>query len=208
MNIIVFGASGSVGIELVKQSLEKGFQVTAFVRNPTNFPLQLNEQLKIFQGDVRNLTDVKNALENQDAVFCTLGDGKIGKIRTEGTQNIISAMQFLSKKRLICQTTLGMGESYENLNFIWKHIMFGWLLKKAFKDHQQQENLVLNSNLDYTLVRPSALIDGEIDQKYEIGFDGKRKGLTLKISRKNVADFMLKQLDDKTYLRKAVSIST
>ena len=207
MKLVIFGATGTVGKELVNQAIEKGYNVTAFVRNPEKTQITNHSNLTIHKGDVLNLTEVENALKNQDVVLCALGDGKIGKIRALGTKNIIEAMNKTGQKRLICQTTLGMGESYGNLNFIWKHIMFGMLLKKAFQDHQLQEKYILESNLDYTLVRPSALTDGGVTNDYKIGFDGNLKKLNLKISRADVANFMLRQVSTNEYLKKAVSIS-
>lgn len=207
MKVIVFGATGTVGIEIVKQALEKGYAVTAFVRNPEKREQLKHKNLSIYNGDVTNLNDVEKAIQNHDAVICALGDGKTGKIRAIGTQHIINAMNKLAIKRFICQSTLGMGESYGNLNFIWKHIMFGMLLKKAFQDHQLQEQYILDSELDYTLVRPSALTDGAVTNAYKAGFDGKYKKLGLKITRTDVADFMLRQLENDEYIKKAVSIS-
>ncbi|MFV8375252.1 NAD(P)-dependent oxidoreductase [Flavobacterium sp. LB1P71] len=207
MKVIIFGATGTVGVEIVKQALNKGYDVTAFVRNPEKIQNLNHVNLTICKADVLNVSEVENALQNQDAVLCVLGDGKAGKIRASGTKNIIDAMNKKGIKRLICQTTLGMSESYGNLNFIWKHIMFGMLLKKAFQDHQLQEKHILNSNLDYTIVRPSALTDGEITNQYKIGFEGTYKKLNLKIARTAVAGFMLCQLKTNEYLKKAVSIS-
>ncbi len=207
MKVIIFGASGSVGTEIVKQSLYKGYEVTAFVRNPEKIATLNHANLTILKGDVLNISEIANAVQNHDAVFCTLGDGKVGKIRALGTSNIIDAMKQTGVNRLICQSTLGIGESYGNLNFIWKHIMFGMLLKKAFQDHQLQEQYILKSNLDYTIVRPSALTEGTITNGYKIGFDGAFKKLNLKISRADVANFMLCQLQNGEYIKKAVSIS-
>lgn len=207
MNIIVFGASGSVGFEIVKQAIGKGYNVTAFVRNPEKFPLSENQNLKIYKGDVLYLSDVKEALQNQNAVLCALGDGKIGKIRAEGTKNIIEAMHDIGIKRLICQSTIGAGESYENLNFIWKYIMFGFILKRVLPDHNLQEKYIQQSNLDYTIVRPSALTNGLITNAYKIGFAKDLHKLSLKINRADVADFMLRQLTVPNYIRKSVSIS-
>ncbi|TKC05851.1 NAD(P)-dependent oxidoreductase [Pedobacter frigoris] len=207
MKLIIFGATGTVGKELVKHAVENGYDVTAFVRHPEKMQNTNNPNLKICKGDVLNIVDVENALKNQEVVLCALGDGNVGKIRALGTKNIIEAMHKSGPKRLICQTTLGMGESYGNLNFIWKHIMFGMLLKKAFRDHQLQERYILNCNLDYTIVRPSALTDGDITKQYKIGFDGNFKKLKLKISRADVADFMLQQIATSQFTKKAVSIS-
>lgn len=207
MKVILFGATGTVGLEIVKLALKKGYEVTAFVRNPEKMQIANTPNLVVCKGDVLNAIDVKNAIKNQDVILCALGDGNIGKIRALGTKNIIEAMNKTGQKRLICQTTLGMGDSYGNLNFIWKHIIFGILLKKAFLDHQLQEEYILNSNLNYTIVRPSALTDGEINNTYKIGFDGTYKKLNLKIARTEVADFMMRQLETNEYLKKTVSIS-
>lgn len=207
MKVIIFGATGTVGKELVKQALEKGYDVTAFVRNPEKLQNGDHPNLSICKGDVLNAGEVENGLKDQDVVLCALGDGRAGKVRALGTKNIIEGMNKTGQKRLICQTTLGMGESYGNLNFLWKHIMFGFLLRKAFQDHKFQEQDILKSNLDYTIVRPSALTDGVLTNQYEIGFDGNVKKLSLKISRSDVADFMLQQIAAKNHSRKAVSIS-
>ena len=207
MKIIVFGATGSVGEKIVNQALEKGYSVTAFVRNPEKLTSKNHPNLNIFQGDVLNLADVKEAVKNQDVVLCALGDGKIGKIRAEGTKQIITALKDSTTNRFICQSTIGAGNSYTNLNFIWKYVMFGFLLKKVLPDHNLQEKYIMESDLDYTIVRPSALTDGEISTNYQENFDETIKKLSLKISRSDVANFMIQQIDSKKYLKKAVSIS-
>lgn len=207
MKIIVFGATGTVGIEIVKQALANGDQVTAFVRNPEKFPLTKNGNLKIQKGDVLNLQEVKNSLQKQDVVLCALGDGKIGKIRALGTKNIIEAMNETGMSRLICQSTIGAGDSYGNLNFIWKYVMFGFLLKKVLPDHNLQEKYIQQSNLNYTIIRPSALTNGAITDTYKIGFAKDVKNLSLKINRADVANFMLRQISTSNYSRKSVAIS-
>ncbi|PRD48482.1 NAD(P)-dependent oxidoreductase [Sphingobacterium haloxyli] len=206
MKIIVFGATGTVGTEIVKQALEKGYRVTVFVRNSAKI-IATNPNLHVYTGDVSNADDVMRAVKDHDAIFCALGDGRVGKIRAMGTLNIIDAMNSAAVRKLICLSTLGIGESYGNLNFVWKHIMFGMLLKRAFNDHKLQEEYIRNSKLDFTIVRPSALTNGAITNGYKIGFDGKYKKLNLKISRADVADFMLRQLHSENNIRKAVSIS-
>lgn len=207
MKIIVFGATGSVGREIVKQALKKDLKVTAFTRSSEKMKKFKHANLTIYKGNVSNPKEVEHAIVNHDAVFCALGDGSAGKIRAEGTLNIINAMNKAEIKKLICLSTLGMGESYGNLNFFWKHIMFGMLLKKAFNDHKLQEKHIDNSDLDYTIVRPSALTNGETSKNYKVGFDGKYKKLNLKIARSDVASFMLHQLYDAKYSKRAVSIS-
>ncbi|GLB50339.1 NAD(P)-dependent oxidoreductase [Neptunitalea lumnitzerae] len=207
MKIIVFGANGAVGSEIVKQALELGYIVTAFVRSAEKLGALHHKNLRIELGDAAQKEDVEKAINGHDAVLCALGDGRKGIIRTTGTRNIIVAMEQLHVQRFICQTTLGMGDSYHNLNAFWKYFMFGFFLKRAFEDHKQQEQLIANTNLAYTLVRPSALTDGGITNQFKRGFGADQKKLTLKISKADVASFMLAQLQSKQYIQKSVSIS-
>jgi putative NADH-flavin reductase len=116
-------------------------------------------------------------------------------------------MEHSGVRRLICQTTLGVGESMSNLNFFWRYVMFGWFLKDAFEDHVQQERVVTESKLDWTIVRPAAFTDGPLTGHYRHGFSGLDRNLTLKISRMDVAHFLLDQLDTDAYLRKAPGLS-
>ncbi|MGK9117306.1 NAD(P)-dependent oxidoreductase [Olivibacter jilunii] len=207
MNLIVFGSTGSIGTLIVKQALREGHRVTAFTRSPEKLQAPASPLLHIFKGDLTDKTAIQEAVKNQEAVLCAIGDGNKGSIRAIGTKNIIDAMKQEGIKRLICETTLGLGDSAGNLNFFWKYVMFGMLLKKAFKDHQLQEQHLVGSDLDYTIVRPSAFTAGERTDRYKIDFDSKAKGLSLKISRADVAGFMLKQVTSNEYIRKAVSIS-
>lgn len=206
MKLLIFGATGSIGCQLVEQALNQGHMVTAFVRNPSKITVQ-HKNLRIAQGDVLDPVAVENATFGQDIVLCTLGAGNKGVIRSEGTRHIIEAMNKNKVQRLICQTTLGAGDSRGNLNFLWKHIMFGMLLRKAYEDHQLQEKYVKESDLDWIIVRPGAFTDDVLSGSYKHGFSANEKSLKLKISRADVADFMLKQLTDNTYLHKTPGLS-
>ncbi|WP_019502313.1 NAD(P)-dependent oxidoreductase [Pseudanabaena sp. PCC 6802] len=208
MNLLIFGATGSIGRELVKQALDQGYTVTAFARNLSKLDIQ-HENLKLFQGDATNITAVEKAVRGQDAVLCSLGSGTQtkGTIRSEGTRNIIQAMEKSNARRFICQTTLGIGDSRGNLNFFWKYIMFGFLLRQVFADHVKQEEYVKQSQLDWTIVRPSAFVEGNRTGAYRRGFPGTDKTTKLVISRADVADFMLKQLTDNSYLHKTPGVS-
>lgn len=206
MKLLIFGSTGSIGRPLVEQALEQGHTVTAFARNPAKLDTQ-HTNLKVFQGDVMDLASVEKAVQGQDGVLCVLGSGRKGTLRSEGTRQIIQAMEKASVRRLICQTTLGAGESWENLNFFWKYIMFGALLREAFADHEKQESYVQQSHLDWTIVRPGAFVDGDRTGHYQHGFPSTDKATKLKISRADVADFLLKQLTDDSYLYKTPGIS-
>ncbi|NET31503.1 MAG: SDR family oxidoreductase [Cyanothece sp. SIO1E1] len=208
MKLLIFGATGGVGRQVVEQALNQGYTVTAFTRNPAKLDIQ-HPNLKFFQGDVIALTSVNQAVRGQDAVVCALGAGQklTGTVRSGGTRHIIQAMEQSGIRRFICQTTLGTGDSWGNLNFYWKYIMFGLILRHVFADHERQENDVKQSSLDWTIVRPGAFIEGGRTGQYRHGFPGTDKTAKLKISRADVADFILKQLADHSYLRQTPGLS-
>lgn len=206
MKLLIFGATGSIGRHLVNQALDQGHTVTAFARDAAKVDIKHNN-LQVAQGDVLDAASVEKAVQDHEVVLCSLGAGRKGTVRTEGTRNIIIAMEKLGVRRFICQSTLGVGDSRGNLNFIWKYLMFGFLLRPAYADHVSQESCVKQSGLDWTIVRPGAFTDGEHTGRYRHGFPGTDKTTTLKISRADVADFMLKQLKDDTYLHKTPGLA-
>ena len=206
MKLIIFGATGTVGHHLVAQAQEAGHEVTAFTRQKSKVDQQ-PQQLKIVEGDVLNPQQVARAIQEHDAVLCALGAGRKGEVRSLGTQNIVRGMQVNGVRRLICQTTLGCGASRDNLNFFWKHVMFGWFLKEALIDHERQEHLVNESSLDWTIVRPAAFTDGPLTQQFRHGFASTDRSLKLKVSRADVAYFMLQQIENPIYLHKKPGLS-
>ncbi|MEM8807821.1 MAG: SDR family oxidoreductase [Cyanobacteria bacterium P01_G01_bin.38] len=208
MKLLIFGSTGTIGRHVVKQALDQGHTVTAFARNPAKLAIH-HPQLRYLQGDVLDQSAVEQAVKGQDVVVCTLGSGQslTGTVRSKGTQRIVRAMEQTSVRRFICQTTLGVGDSWGSLNFYWKYIMFGLILRNVFTDHERQEDYVQQSHLDWTIVRPSAFIDGEHTGQYRHGFPGTDKTTQLKISRADVADFILRQLGNDAYLHKTPSLS-
>ncbi len=206
MKLLIFGSTGSVGRHLVEQALQKGHTVTAFTRSAAKLPVR-HAHLEVFEGDVLEFSSVEQAVKGHQAVLCALGAGREGKVRAEGTRHIIRAMESMGVRRFVCQSTLGAGDSQGNLNFFWKYIMFGLLLKEAFRDHQMQEDYVRQSRLEWTIVRPGAFTNGPLTGVYRHGFTAIDKTTKLKISRADVADFMLRQLAEDTYLGRAPGLS-
>jgi len=206
MKLLVFGSTGSIGQQLVRQGLEQGHQVTAFARDPSKLAIR-HDKLKVVQGDVMDLPSVEKAVQGQDAVLCSLGAGAKGMVRSMGTKNIIRAMEKAGVRRFVCQSSLGVGDSWGNLDLFWKYIMFRGILRQAYADHVSQEDHVRQSDTDWTIVRPAAFTDGNRTGEYRHGFPGNDKTTKLKISRADVADFMLKQLRHDEYLRKTPGLS-
>lgn len=207
MNVIVFGATGSVGRLAVAELLKAGHRVTAFARHPEKLEAQPN--LSCIAGDAAEAEAVAGAMAGHDAVVITLGAGmtRSSLIRSQGTMNVILAMQAHGVRRLICQSTLGAHESWSNLNFFWKRIMFGALLRPVFKDHELQESLVRASGLDWTIVRPGAFTNASASGRFKENFPPSERKLTLKIARADIAGFLARQVADLTYLKRSVAIS-
>lgn len=206
MRIAVFGATGTVGRHVVEQALERGHEVTAFTRDPGRVA-RSHERLRVVGGDVADPAAVDRAVAGQDAVIVALGAGRRGRVRADGTAAVIAAMERAGTRRLVVQSTLGAGDSRGSLTFFWKRIMFGLLLREAYADHQLQEEHVRRSDLDWTIVRPSAFIDGPRTGAYRRGFGPEDRSTQLKISRADVADFLLEQLTDDGYLHRTPAVS-
>lgn len=206
MKLIIFGSTGSIGRQLVRQGLEQGHLVTAYARDPSKLDIR-HDNLKLVQGDAMDLSSVEKAVQGQDAVLCSLGAGAKGTVRSRGTKNIIRAMEKVGIRRFVCQSSLGVGDSWGNLNFFWKYVMFRGFLRQAYADHVSQEGHVRQSGLDWTIVRPAAFTDGNLTGEYRHGFPGNDKTTKLKVSRDDVAEFMLKQLTHEEYLRKTPGLS-
>ncbi len=206
MNIAVFGATGKSGLEIVKQALEGGHKVTAFVRDPARLAIE-HGNLTAVTGDVVDKTGVTQAIKGQDAVICALGGGrdlKKTKVRTIGTINIIAAMQQYNVKRLLVITAMGIGESWNTLSPVNK-FFFATVLKSARDDHESQEDAVKESGLDWTIIRPSGLVDTPRTGIYDFGENIPAK--TSRIARADVADLILKELEQTTNIGKALTIS-
>ncbi|MFI0451089.1 NAD(P)-dependent oxidoreductase [Actinomadura sp. 6N118] len=207
MKILVFGATGGTGRRVVEQALDRGHEVTAFVRDPAKLGVE-HEQLRVAQGDVMDYEAIERAVQGQDAVVCVLGAParKTGTVRSEGTQNIIRAMEKAGVRRLVVQSTIGMADSAEMLPFQYKYVLVPLILRSAFADTARQEEYVRQSGLDWTLVRPGALTKGERTGAYKHG-TGVTTIIKSKLSRADAADFLLKQLQDDAYVREAPYVS-
>ena len=209
MRVIVFGATGSVGRLAVESLLADGHEVTAFARRPDALEIS-HYGLSRLAGDALVLEEVCDAVAEQDAVVVTLGSGtsRTSVVRSRGTEHIVKAMQLHGVDRLICQSTLVAGNSWSNLNFFWKRIMFGLLLRPVFLDHERQEQLVRESGLDWTIVRPSAFTDAPADGHYRVDIPAGERDLRLKISRADIADFLAGCLRDTRFMHRAVGLAT
>jgi len=209
MKLAIFGSTGKVGLQLVKQAIALGHQVTAHTRHPKNLTQIDQENLRIEKGDVLDIVSVQNATRRQDVIICALGMPLMNKdgLRTKGTKNIIEAMEATGVKRLVCLSGLGAGESFSTLPFHYRHLIFPFVLKHVLADHETQEIRVKESELDWTIARPANFSKGLHTGAYQHGFSRVDQSLKLKISPADVADFMLKQVSDNTYLHQTPALS-
>ncbi|GIW37780.1 MAG: NmrA family transcriptional regulator [Meiothermus sp.] len=198
MKIVVFGASRGVGLQVVQQALEQGHSVTAFARNPS-FPNHAH--LSVMRGDIFDPEVVSRAVQGQDAVVIALGAGNQAgdQTRSQGTAHIVRAMQQYGVRRVVAVSSFGVGDSRKGLI---AHA--AWLfLKAALEEHERQEKTLMESGLDWTIVRPTGLTNDAKTGAYKIGSSGRGR-----ISRADVADFILKALEDSSYIGKALVISS
>lgn len=208
MKLIIFGATGKIGRHLVEQALEQGHDVTAFVRTPEKLGGP-RENLHVVKGDVLDPVSVRNAIEGQDGVVCALGMPLMNKdgLRAKGTKNIIHAMEETGVRRLVCLSGLGAGDSWNLLPFHYRYLLFPLVMRRLYADHEVQESYVKNSPLEWVIVRPASFVKGAHTGAYRHGFTTGDAPPTLRISHADVADFMLKQSADDTYLRQAPGLS-
>jgi putative NADH-flavin reductase len=206
MKILVFGATGPTGKLIISQGLELGYKMTAFVRNPERLPIR-HANLTIITGNVFDRETVQSAVEGHDVILSALGNGKSlkGNVFSEGTKNIVNAMKNSPCRRAIIMSAYGVGESINNVPKLLKMI-YNSILKNTFDDKALGEKYLKQSNLDWTLVHPVILTNKPNTGSY-------RKGELISISsvpmisRSDVAELMLKLVNDRTSIRRTIVIS-
>jgi putative NADH-flavin reductase len=209
MKIAVFGSTGKTGIEVVKQALELGHSVRAFVRDPNKMTIK-NANLTLAQGDVLDFDAVEKAVKKVEAVVVALGAGPDtkGPMMTNGTKNIVGAMKKHNVKRLVVEGSYPMSGSPESMKYLMAAMPKDQIaeLKPLIDDKAGQEKVTLASGLDWTVVRPLGLTSGRKTGKYRTGekLDVKPGD---KISRADVAEFMLKCLETREWVRKIATLS-
>jgi putative NADH-flavin reductase len=211
MKIAIFGATGGTGRALVEQALAQGHTVTAFARNSSALAMT-HSRLSVVQGDVLNPARVEAAVVGQDAVLNSLGmkPGTQAPVTSEGTRNIVAAMQKFGVRRLITQSSLPVAAVDGNPHELpWPFrivLSLAAPLKTIFQDKLRQEQIIQRSGLEWVIVRPAALTDGARTGTYRVGTPLK-VSLSSKISRADVAEFMLTQTVDNTYLHQVPRLS-
>ena len=161
------------------------------------------------RGDVLDYPSVEAAMQTQEVVFCALGHKRFfqpTRILSEGTRNILRAMEARGVRRLVCETTLGIGGSAWRMGLPYTLFVIPFILPFYFWDKTRQERLIAASRVTWVIVRPGALTDGAKRNSYKHGPRVGSVVRTVRISRADVADFMLNQMTDNAYVSAAPGV--
>ncbi|HSN84432.1 MAG TPA: NAD(P)-binding oxidoreductase [Polyangiales bacterium] len=214
--ILVIGATGGTGRATVDALLERGYQVTAFSRHAESLEHD-SQRLTLRNGDATNPDDVDRAVAGHDAVIITLGimENPVrvrlfgaahtkNDVRSVGTRNVIAAMRKHGVRRLVVQSSYGVGETRGGLRWL-DRLFFGLLLKPQIADTEVQEIEVRQSDVDWVLAQPVHLTDDDRDDMPFASPDGEVR--EWKISRKGVAQFLAHAAQAPDYVGKSVALS-
>jgi putative NADH-flavin reductase len=204
MNILVIGGSRGIGLHVVQQTLQDGHSVTVLARRPTALTLH-HENLRVMKGDVLDPDSVRTAIMGQTAVVFTVGIQQTldpVTVFSEGTMNVLSAMKEEGIKLLIAVTGIGSGNSKGPWGLLYKTMFHLFSIKTIYDDKDRQEQLIKESDTDWIIVRPAFLTDGPLTGRYRA-----LKRLPLprpgRISRADVAHFIVEQLKNPSWLHQA-----
>ncbi len=217
MNVLVVGATGGSGLAVVEELLSQGHQVTAFARHADQLAC-MSTRLKKMNGDVMNTSDIERVIPGHDVVIVTLGIREnplkvrlLGSaetplnVRSIGTQNVILSMHRHGVRRLVVQTSYGVGETQVHLRFA-DRLLFKLLLAPQIQDTEIQETHVRQSGLDWVLAQPVHLTDDETHQEAPfVSLEGKTR--QMKISRRQVARFLVQAAVDSHVVGRSVALS-
>ena len=167
-----------------------------------------HENLSKAAGDILDKGSLEAAVMNQDAVLSALGVNAYRQttVLSDGTKNVIQAMDQYNVVRFIVETAIGVGESKKQLSPLVRFLLLSIFLRNVYIDKERQEEVIKASDLDWTIVRPAALTDDELTKEYKVTEPTASAPLRAKISRADVAHFMLNQVEDNTWLHKAPSL--
>ena len=209
MKLTIFGATGRTGKQLVEQALAAGNHVVAYVRNPSKLEFK-HKYLTIVEGELADQMMIEQAVDGTDAVISVLGPrgGSKDKPITRGMQNIITAMNKYGVRRLIVSSTLSVKDPNDLPDFKANVLVniVKLAMHTAYEEIISIAETVRKSDLDWTILRLTTLNNKTKSGKVRVGYLGKGE-VGLRISRADLAEFMLKQVQNTKYLRQSPVIS-
>ena len=208
MNITIIGASAGIGLETVKRGLDRNHSITTLSRS--GIEIEEKKSLKVILGDATNKADLLSSIQNADAIIVTLGTSKNMNATTLFSDFAQLMVEIHKENKIdipfIFVTGFGAGESKNYVPWLVK-MFLKYFLKDVYADKTKMEEIITNSDLNWTVVRPGRLFDKELTEKYRIEnklFKGINVG---SINRADVADFLIKQAEKQTELKKYIAIS-
>ena len=199
MKLLILGATGPTGHQLVSQALEAGHSVAALARDPR----KVTESIEVIEGDATNASDIAGAVRGREAILSALGTSKSfkGGIMTRAMAVLLPAMQQTGVKRLILESAYGVAESFSDANAI-QRFFFRTVLRSIYADKAEADAMIQASPLEWTIVRPVRLTNGPRTGKYRVAERFEARGMP-GVSRADVADFMIRELTERAWVRKA-----
>jgi uncharacterized protein YbjT (DUF2867 family) len=208
MKLVVFGATGGTGRELVKQALGHGHEVRAFARDPDRVKT-VHPRLEVVRGDVLEPETITPVLAGMDGVLCALGTSprKPGTTLSDGVRNLVAAMEQQGVSRLVFVSSLGVGSSKGHFGLVYERIFIPLLMKELFADKETAEQVIQGSSLEWTIVRPAMLRNGWLTGHYRVGAEAEAGWKLLpRIRRADLADFMLTAIERRQYIRETPAL--
>ncbi len=208
MKLVIFGATGKTGRQLMLQALQRGHTITAVARRPAAVDIH-HERLQVVPGSFDDQAAIEAAIRGHDAVLSAVGapqNRQPTTVHTDSARSICAAMTAVGVQRLICVTSGGTNPHHDpNLPFIFEQV-FKRIYANIYRDQQVMEQIVMSSATDWTIVRPAGLTDDPATGRCRIA-EGYALAGGSRTPRADVAAFMLQQVDTRAYLRKAVAIA-
>jgi putative NADH-flavin reductase len=203
LRLAIFGATGRAGRVVVDHALRDGHEVVALARDPAG--IRPRARLRVVGGDVRDPVAVTETLDGTDATVSTLGRKRRGgDVCTDGIRTVLSTAAGNVSRRLVVLSNYGVADSRDRSAYV----AVSWLLERAvLRDKEQMEALVRDSDTEWTVVRAPVLTNGPHTGRYRTG-TGLRPSFTDKVSRADLADFILTELRDNAYVRRSVTITS
>ncbi len=201
MKVLVIGATGGTGAHLVTKLLARGDEVTAFVRDPEKMT-QKHERLSLAKGEARDAASLERAVIGHDAVMSAFGPRSFKKEDIQETfmKNLVGAMEKAGVKRLVNLSALGVGPSASQRSLILK-VVVALVLKNLYADKERGEVFLTGSALDYVNVQPGRLFDSKARGGVKASLVAKE--VRPYLTREDLADFMIAQLESTEWVRKS-----
>ena len=208
MKLLIIGASRGIGKALLEEALKDGHQVRVLARDPEKIEITDNA-LEVVKGDVRDLEAVSAAIDDMDIVCSCIGvpiTFKPVDLFAEAAKNLVQAVRQKSGLKLIAVTGIGAGDSKGHGGFLYDRIFKPLFLNTIYEDKDREEEIIMGSSIDWLIVRPAGLTNGPRTGKYRVinDLDG---NVSTRISRRDVADFILSEMAHPTQFGKTPLIT-